>query len=122
MNASAQTADAPAAGPTKIAVIAFQTAVTQTNEFQRNFADLQKKYEPKREGLKTLTDQVDTLKKQLQSQAETLSDADRESRSLTINEKEKLLQRTQGRRPERLPAGHATDLQRRSHQGRRPSD
>ena len=32
----------------KIAVIAFQAAVTQTNEFQRNFADLQKKYEPKR--------------------------------------------------------------------------
>ncbi len=95
LNASAQTADAPAAGPAKIAVIAFQTAVTQTNEFQRNFADLQKKYEPKREGLKTLTDQVDTLKKQLQSQAETLSDTDRESRSLTINEKEKLLQRTQ---------------------------
>ena len=34
--------DAPA--PKRIAVIAFQAAVTQTNEFQRNFADLQKKY------------------------------------------------------------------------------
>ena len=39
---------APAAVPAKIAVIAFQVAVAQTNEGQRNFADLQKKYEPKR--------------------------------------------------------------------------
>ena len=31
-------------GPSKVAVIAFQAAVSQTNEFQRDFADLQKKY------------------------------------------------------------------------------
>ena len=34
--------------PSKVAVIAFQAAVTQTNEFQRDFADLQKKYDPRR--------------------------------------------------------------------------
>jgi outer membrane protein len=78
---------------TKIAVIAFQAAVTNTNEFQRNFADLQKKYEPKRQELKTLNDQIDSLKKQLQAQGDTLSDQERESRSNTINEKERLLQR-----------------------------
>lgn len=89
-------AQAPSSTPaTKVGVIAFQPAVTQTNEFQRDFADLQKKYEPKRQELKTLTDQVDALKKQLQTQADTLSDAERESRAKTITDKEKQLQRTQ---------------------------
>jgi outer membrane protein len=82
-------------GPAKIAVIAFQAAVTQTNEFQRNFADLQKKFEPKREELKTLDDQVQSLQKQLQTQGATLSDAERESRAKTIADKQKQLQRTQ---------------------------
>jgi outer membrane protein len=85
---------ATADGPTKIAVVAFQAAVTQTNEFQRNFADLQKKYEPKREELKTMNDQIEGLKKQLQTQGDTLSDQERENRTRAINEKEKVLQRT----------------------------
>jgi len=93
-------AQAPVAPPqdgpaTKVGVISFQAAVTQTNEFQRDFTDLEKKYEPKRQELKTLTEQVDTLKKQMQTQADTLSDAERESRSNVINEKEKQLQRSQ---------------------------
>lgn len=87
--AAAQT---PAA-PTKIAVIAFQTAVTQTNEFQRNFADLQKKYSPKREQLKALSSEIDSLKKQLQTQGDTLSDTERASRARIIDDKEKQLQR-----------------------------
>ena len=45
-------AAAAPAGPAKIAVIAFQAAVAQTNEGQRNFADLQKKFGPKREQLR----------------------------------------------------------------------
>jgi outer membrane protein len=102
MNGVAQTATAPAAAdpaaaelPAKIAVVAFQAVVTQTNEFQRNFGDLQKKYEPKRQELKTLNDQIETLQKQLQAQGATLSDAERESRAKTINDKQKQLQRMQ---------------------------
>ena len=49
LSAAAQTSPLPPppapAGPAKIAVIAFQVAVAQTNEGQRNFADLQKKYD-----------------------------------------------------------------------------
>ncbi len=82
-----------ATGPTKIAVIAFEAAVTNTNEFQRNFADLQKKWEPKRQELKTLNDEIESLKKQLQTQGDALSDQERESRANSINEKEKVLQR-----------------------------
>jgi outer membrane protein len=82
-------------GPARIAVVAFQSAVTQTNEFQRNYADLQRKYEPKRQELKTLSDQIDGLKKQLQTQGDTLNDQERESRAKTISDKEKQLQRDQ---------------------------
>ncbi len=96
---AAQTAPAPDAsaadGPAKIAVIAFQAAVTQTNEFQRNFADLQKKFEPKRVQLKTLSDDITALQKQLQTQSATLSDAERERQSRTISDKQKQLQREQ---------------------------
>ena len=58
--AAAPTATTPA-GPSRIAVVAFQVAVAQTNEGQRNFADLQKKYDPKRQQLKAASDEVDTL-------------------------------------------------------------
>jgi outer membrane protein len=76
-----------------VAVIAFQGAVSQTNEFQRDFADLQKKYEPKRTQLKTMADEIDGMEKQLQAQGSTLSDADRATRAKTVDEKKKQAQR-----------------------------
>jgi outer membrane protein len=97
LSAAAQTSPAPAAaapaGPTKIAVIAFQVAVAQTNEGQRNFADLQKKYAPKEAQLKSLSEDIDTLTKQLQAQGDKLSDAERASRAKTIDDKKKQAQR-----------------------------
>jgi outer membrane protein len=99
LSAAAQTpaASAPpvaaAAGPTRIAVVAFQLAVAQTNEGQRDFGDLQKKYAPKEASLKTLSDEIDTLSKQLQDQGATLSDVERANRSKTIDEKKKQLDR-----------------------------
>ena len=90
--ATTTTAAAPA-GPPKIAVIAFQVAVGQTNEFQRNFADLQKKYDPKRQQLKNLNDEIDNLTKQLQAQADKLSDQERANRAKVIDDKKKQLQR-----------------------------
>ncbi len=90
--AATPAATAPA-GPAKIAVVAFQVAVAQTNEGQRNFADLQKKYEPKRQQLKTLNDDIESLTKQLQAQGDKLSEAERASRAKTIDDKKKQLQR-----------------------------
>ncbi len=73
LSAAAQTlppppapAAAPVAVPAKIAVIAFQAAVARTNEGLRDFGDLEKKYAPKEAALKTLSDEIDTLTKQLQ--------------------------------------------------------
>ena len=98
LSAAAQTqaapaAAAPAAGPAKIAVIRFQLAVAQTNEGQRDFADLQKKYAPKEASLKALSDEVDSLAKQLQAPASTLSEADRAAKAKAADEKKKQLDR-----------------------------
>jgi outer membrane protein len=107
LNAAAQTPSAPPdapgapaattaapAGPSKIAVIAFQVAVAQTNEGQRAFADLQKKYQPKQTQLKSLSDEVDSLTKQLQANGDKLNDAERAARAKTIDDKKKLLDRS----------------------------
>lgn len=91
LSAAAQTSPAPA--PAKVAVVAFQAAVGQTNEFQRNFADLQKKYEPKRVQLKTMSDEIENLSKQLQAQGDKLSDGERASRAKAIDDKKKQAQR-----------------------------
>jgi outer membrane protein len=99
LGAAAQTpaTTAPAtpatAQPSKIAVIAFQIAVAQTNEGQRDFADLEKKFQPKQDHLKELSTEVDTLTKQLQAQGATLSDAQRNERASAIETKKKQLER-----------------------------
>ncbi len=95
LSAAAQTSPAGPAGPTKVAVIEFQAAVGQTNEFQRNLADLQKKYEPKRTQLKTMADEIDGLEKALQAQGDKLSPAEQASRAKTIDDKKKQAQRFQ---------------------------
>ncbi|SRR6266568_4555737 len=101
LSAAAQTAPATAApatggpaGSPKVAVIVFQEAVAQTNDFQRKFADLQKKFDPKRQELKTLSDDINSLQKEMQTQAATLSDADRAKRAKTIDDKQKQLKRS----------------------------
>jgi outer membrane protein len=90
---AAPAAAAQAAPPAKVAVIAFQIAVAQTNEGQRDFADLQKKFEPRQAKLKALSDEIDTLTKQLQTQAASLSEAEQQSRANAIDTKKKQLQR-----------------------------
>jgi outer membrane protein len=78
----------------KIAIIAFQQAVAATNEGQRNFAQLRVKFEPKQAQLKSQSDEIDSLKKQLQDAGTTLSEPERDSRLRTIDEKTKSLQRS----------------------------
>jgi outer membrane protein len=86
-------APAAPAGPAKIAVIAFQVAVAQTNEGQRQFADLEKKFDPKRQQLKTLSDEIDTMTKDLQAKGATLTDGERSTRAAAIDTKKKQLDR-----------------------------
>jgi outer membrane protein len=90
---STATSGLPSFGTPKIAIIAFQQAVAATNEGQRNFAQLRTKFEPKQTQLKTESDEIDSLKKQLQDAGSTLSEPERDSRLRTIDEKTKSLQR-----------------------------
>ena len=78
----------------RIAIIAFQQAVAATNEGQRNFAQLRVKFEPKQNALKAQSDEIDSLKKQLQDAGANLSEPERDSRLRTIDEKTKSLQRS----------------------------
>ncbi len=90
----ASAAAAAPVGPAKIAIIQFQQAVAATNEGQRDFAELRKKFEPKQTQLKTLSDEIDGLKKQLQTQGATLSESARASLTKQIDDKTKSLQRS----------------------------
>jgi outer membrane protein len=83
----------PADAPAKIAVVQFQPAVTATNEFQRDFGELQKKFEPKRTELKNLSDEIDRLTKELQTGGAKLSEAEQATRARTIDAKKKQVQR-----------------------------
>ncbi len=78
----------------KVAIIAFQQAVASTNEGQRNFAQLRVKFEPKQAQLKSQSDEIDSLKKQLQDAGANLAETEREARLRTIDEKTKSLQRS----------------------------
>ena len=71
----------------------FQAAVAQTNEGQRSFADVQKKFEPKQAQLKTLNDDIENLKKQLQAGGDKLSPAETSAKTKKIDEETKELQR-----------------------------
>jgi outer membrane protein len=94
--ATAGASSAPSVVPAsaKVAIINFQQAVAATNEGQRNFAQLRVKFEPKQAQLKAQSDEIDSLKKQLQDAGSTLSEPERDSRLRTIDEKTKSLQRS----------------------------
>jgi len=94
--APTQTAPAPVAPhavPAKIATIEFEQVAAATNEGQRALQTLQKKYEPKGAELQARAQEIDTLKKQLQSAPATMTESDRAAKIRAIDTKEKQLQR-----------------------------
>jgi outer membrane protein len=91
--AAAAAPAAPQAIPAKIALVAFEQAVFATNEGQKAVQEVQKKYEPKKAQIDTLNQEVEALKKQMQSAPATLSDAERATRLKSIDTKEKQLNR-----------------------------
>jgi outer membrane protein len=98
---------APQAIPAKVALIAFEQSVFATNEGQKAVQDVQKKYEPKKTQIDALAQEVDSLKKQLQSAPATLTDEERASRLKNIDVKEKQLNRD----AEDATAAYNADLQ-----------
>jgi outer membrane protein len=91
----AGTAPAPTAtGPTRIGVISIQDAILATNEGQKEFETLGKKFEPKRNEIKSMTDEIDGLKKQLDA-SKAPNDENRAGLVRQIEAKQKSLTRSQ---------------------------
>jgi outer membrane protein len=84
-----------ATGTTRIGVISIQDAILATNEGQKEFEALGKKFEPKRTELKSLSDEIDSLKKQLDAQGTKLNDDSRGTLVRQIESKQKTLSRSQ---------------------------
>ena len=79
--------------PTKIGIVDIQAAILATNEGRREFEILQKKYGPRQTELQKLNQEVEDLKKQLQTQGSKLNDDARNGMVRDIETKQKALQR-----------------------------
>jgi outer membrane protein len=98
--AIAQAAAAPAAssapaptGPAKIGIVSIQDAILATNEGKKETDALNQRFSPKQAELKTLNDEVENMKKQLQAQQDKLSEEEKNTRVRTLEVKQKSLQR-----------------------------
>jgi outer membrane protein len=88
----AQAPSSPSIAP-NIVTVSFNAAVLQTAEAQRELTTLQTKFAPRQTQLKALSDEIESLRKQLQASADKLSDSESASRQQALNTKEKQLQR-----------------------------
>ncbi len=93
---SATTAPDPSAAGTgvKLGTINIEAAIFQSNEGQRDFEALSKKLEPKQTELKNMNDEVESLKKQLNTSGDKLSEDARANLVKQIEQKQKLLERS----------------------------
>lgn len=73
-NAPSASSAAPAATGTKVGSINIEFAISASNEGQRDLGELAKKLEPKQAQLKTLNDELDALKKQLNEQGSKMNE------------------------------------------------
>jgi outer membrane protein len=92
-SAPSSPAAAPAGG-SKIGTINIETAIFASNEGQRDFEVLSKKLEPKETELKGQNDEIDSLKKQLDTQGSKLNDDARGNLVKQIEDKQKKLERS----------------------------
>lgn len=95
--AATPASDAPAPNPTtgpRIAIVNIQDAIMATNEGKRDFDSVQKRFEPKQAELKTLSDEVENMKKQLQANGDKLNEEARNTQVRTLETKQKSFQRS----------------------------
>src|SRR6266581_4440870 len=84
---------ATSAGGTKIGTINVEQAIFATNEGQRDFEALGKKLEPKQNELKSQNEEIDSLKKQLNTQGDKLNDESRGTLVKQVEQKQKSFER-----------------------------
>ncbi len=93
--AAPSAANAPVAtgSGSKIGTINIEQAIFASNEGQRDFETLSKKLEPKQTELKGQNDEIESLKKQLNTQGDKLNDEARGNLVKQIEQKQKSLER-----------------------------
>jgi len=79
----------------KVGVIRIQEAIVSTAEGKKAMADLQKKYQPRQQEIQKQNQDIQAINDQLQKQAPTLSDDEQRRLNRDLEEKNKLLKRTQ---------------------------
>jgi outer membrane protein len=77
----------------KIGAISIEQAIFGSNEGQRDLEALSKKFEPKSNELKSLNDEIDGLKKQLNTQGASLNEEAKANLQRQIDQKQKGLDR-----------------------------
>ena len=94
-SAASSSGSAPAATGTgtKIGTISMEQAIFATNEGRRDFEALGKKLEPKQNELKGANDEIESLKKQLNTQGDKLNEEARANLVKQIETKQKSLDR-----------------------------
>jgi len=73
--------------------VAFNAAVLQTAEAKRVFGDLQAKFGPRQTHLQQLNAQIETLKKQINDNVPSLSEAEKSAKLHTLDTEERQMQR-----------------------------
>ena len=91
--AAPATATAPPAGGNRIGTINVEQAIFATNEGQREFEALSKKLEPKQNELKNMNDEIESLKKQLNTTGDKLNDESRGTLVKQVEQKQKSFER-----------------------------
>jgi len=81
--------------PTKVGLVNIQEAILSTAEGKKSMADLQKKYQPRQQEIQKQNQDIQAITDQLQKQAATLSDDEQRNLNRQLEEKQKLLKRTQ---------------------------
>jgi len=87
------TTTTPGPGGTKVGTINIQEAIALSNEGRRDLEALQKKFDPKQSELKGQNDELESLKKQLNTQQDKLNQDALESLKTQIETKQKAFDR-----------------------------
>ncbi|HKD81436.1 MAG TPA: OmpH family outer membrane protein [Candidatus Angelobacter sp.] len=93
VSAPGPAATTPGPAPTRIGVLNIQEAILASEEGKKEFDALQQKFGPKQAELKAQNDEVEKMKKDLETQGPKLNDDERTARARTIETKQKALQR-----------------------------
>lgn len=95
--AAAPTSGAPTPSPapagTRIGIVNIQDAIIATNEGKKEFDALQQRFAPKQNDLKSLNDEVEKMKADLQAKGDKLNEDERAKQVKLLEAKQKTLQR-----------------------------